>query len=166
MTVPVHANLFPGWLHHFFKYKAHERECAHRSSVSGRVADHDGAGATINRCLVETLDHLRIAARRVFGDIHHAKSQRNRVFHGALSGLQEEVVGPAFGVAANWTGAQERCRFDIEAGSLHDLRDRTNIVLMSAGGAIRADFHLVIYDLSRQSLDVLDSARPGPGQSE
>ena len=135
-------------------------------AVPGRIADHDGARAAIDRRRVKPLHGLRIAARGVLGDVHRIEAERNRIFHGLLGGLQKKIVGPAFRKPANGTRTDERRGFDAQAGLLHDLGDGTNIVLMRARSAVGANLHLVRHDFPRQRGHVLDRARSRARQPE
>ena len=93
VSVPVHANLFPGRFHHFFEDKAHQRECAHGRRMSGGIANHDGARAATDCSRIQTLDHDRIAAGCVFGYVHAIESERDTVrFHRLLGGLEEKII--------------------------------------------------------------------------
>ena len=159
MPVPVHADLFSGRLHHFFEHEAHQGERTHRGGVSCGIANHDGARAAVDRSRVQTLDHGRIAATGVLGDIHAFEAQRHGELHCFFRGLEQEVIGPAFGVAANRTGANEGCRLNVQPGALHDLGDRPDVIFMSAGGAVGANLHFVADDLVGQRLAIRDRAR-------
>jgi hypothetical protein len=87
------------------------------------------------------------------------EAERNRVLDGLFRGLQQEVVCPAFGVAANGARSEKRRDLDGQSGFLHDLGNRANIVFMRARGAVGANLHLVRDDLARQRGHVLDRAR-------
>ena len=156
----------PGRLHHFLEDEPHQRECSHRRGMSGGIANHDGARPAVDRGRVKTLHHLRIAAARVLGDVHRFEAQRHGELHGFFRGLKQEVVGPAFGVAANRTGANEGRGLNVQPGALHDLGDRPDVILVGAGGAVGANLHLVADDLAGQRLAIRDCARSGAGQSQ
>ena len=107
VPVPVQANLLARRLHHFLDHEPHQRERAHGRRVPRSVADHDGPRATTDRCRIQPLHRLRIAARRILGDVHHFQPQRDGIFDGLLRGLKKEVAVPALGVAANGAGSKE-----------------------------------------------------------
>src|SRR5258707_10392427 len=108
--------------------------------MPGGVADDDSARAVVDGCRVESFHHLGIAAAGVLGHIHDFEAEAGGKLYGFFCGLEEEVVGPTFGVAANGAGANESGGFDIEAGALRDFRDRTNVVFVSASGTVGANF--------------------------
>ena len=107
-----------------------------------------------------------IATARVLGDIHDIKSKGNGVLDGFLCGLQQKVVRPAFGEAADGAGTDKGCSLDAQAGFLHDLGDRANIIFVGARRAIRLNLHLVRDDLARQRGDGFHGARTCSRQSE
>ena len=88
------------------------------------------------------LDGFGIAARGVFGDVHRLEPERDRILDGFLGGGQQEVVRPAFGVAADRAGADEGCSLDGQAGSLHDFGDGPDVVLVGARRAVGVIFIL------------------------
>ena len=94
------------------------------------------------------------------------EAERHGVLHRLLRGLEQEVVGPAFGVAANRAGADEGRGLNVQPGALHDLGDRPDIVLVGAGRAVGANLHFVADDLARQRLAIRDRARPRAGQTQ
>src|SRR4030088_3269967 len=49
-----------------------------------RIADHDGPRSAIDRRRIQPLYRLRIAACRVFGDVHVVEAEGHRIFHGLL----------------------------------------------------------------------------------
>src|SRR5215469_8219413 len=81
MAVPLYANVLARRFHYFVYDEVHQRERAHRSSVSGGVADDDSVRTAINGIGVQPPDRFWIAACRVFGDIHHFEAKRNAEFH-------------------------------------------------------------------------------------
>ena len=166
VPVPIDANLFARGLHHFFDHELHQGKRAHGRGVSRGIANHDGARAAIDRGRVQTLDHLRIAAGRVLGDVHGIEAQRHRVFHRLFRGLEQEVIGPVFGVAADRAGADEGGGLDVQPGALHDLGDRPNVIFVSARRAVGANLHLVADDLAGQRLAVRQRARSRARQAE
>src|SRR4029077_13951011 len=102
-------------------------------------------------------------AARVLGDIHGFKAQRHRVFYRLLGGLEQEIVSPTLGVAADWAGTDEGRRLDVEPGTLHDFGDRPNVILMGAGCAVGLNLHLVADDLVSQGFTVSHGTRPRTG---
>src|SRR5207249_4697523 len=62
VAVPVHADFLAGRFDDFFHHELDQREGAHRSGVSGGVAEDDSARAAVDRSGVKALDHFRIAA--------------------------------------------------------------------------------------------------------
>ena len=166
MSVPFDANFFAGRLHHLFQHKLDQRHRAHGRGVSGSIAEHQSVRSTIDGGGVQLLHRFRIAARRVFGGVHDFEAKRDRVFDGLFGGLQQEVAIPALGVAANGTGSKKRRDLDGEAGFLHDLGDRANVVLVRARGAVGRDLHFVGDDFARQRRNVLDRARTCSGKPE
>ena len=118
--------------------------------MSSGIANHDRARAAIDGGRVETLHHFRIAARGVLGDIHRFESERYGVFNGFFGGLKQEIVGPAFGIAADGTGSNESRRLYIQPGALHDFSDRPDVILMGPGGAVGLNLHFVADDLVGQ----------------
>ena len=147
-------------------HEAHQRERAHRSGVSRGVANHDGARAAVDRGRVQTLDHRRIAAAGVLGHVHRFEAERHGELHRLFRGLEQEVVGPVFGVAANRAGADESRRLDVQPGALHDLGDRPDVIFVSAGGAVGANLHLVADDLVGQRFAIRDRTRSRAGQPQ
>ncbi len=136
VAVPVHADVFSGWFHYFIQNKFCEGECASGSGMAGGVADDDGARAAVDGRRVEALDGGRVAAAGVFGDVHDVEAEGDGELYGLFGGLEEEVVGPTFGVAADGAGSDEGGGFDVEAGAVDDFGDGGNVVFVSAGGAV------------------------------
>ncbi len=166
MAVPLHANVLAGRLHNFVDDKVHQRDHAHRRRVTGGIADHDGLRAVANRGAVEPLNGFGIAAGGVLGHVHDVEAEPDRILHGVFRGALQEVVGPVFGVAADGAGADEGRHLDGNAGGLHDLGDRTNVVLMRAGCAVGLDLQLGAADLARQRLAMRLRARARAGQAD
>ena len=164
--MPVHANLLCRRLHHFLNHKSHQRQSAHGSGVSCGIADHNGPRAAIDRCRIEPLHCLGIAAGRVLGHIHRVEAERNRIFHGLLGGVQKKIVRPTFGETANGARSDEGCRFDRQTRLLHNLRNRADIVLKSARRTVGTNLHLVRDDLPRQRRHMLHCARSCAGQPQ
>ena len=76
------------------------------------------------------------------------------------------VHRPILGVLANRARANEGAAFDGNPDLLADLGDRTNIVLMGAGGAIGRNGEILIDDQLAQSGDILDCPRASSGESD
>ena len=131
--------------------------------MSGGITDDDGARAAINRGGIEPLHRLGVAARSVLGDIHHLKPQRNGILNSLLRRLQQELVGPTFGVAADRTGSEKSSNLDVQAGFVHDFGNRPNVILVRAGSAVGLDLHLLIHDLTRQRRHVFHCSRACAG---
>ena len=89
----------------------------------------------------------------------HSRPSDTAYFTAFIRGLKQEVVAPAFGVAANRAGADEGRGLNVQPGALHDLGNRPDVMFMSAGGAVGANFHLVAHDLVGQCLAIRDGAR-------
>src|SRR4051812_17579617 len=115
VAVPVNANLFAAGLHHFVNYETDQRSDPRGRNVPAGVADHDGARATLDGRRVKTLYRFGIAARGVFGYVHHFEADGTREGDGALGGFEQEVVSPVFGVAADGARSDEGGYFDGNA---------------------------------------------------
>src|SRR2546429_4500145 len=109
----------------------------------------------MDRRFVKTFHRLRIAARRILGYIHDVETQRPGILHGCLCSLEQKVVSPALGVAADWTRSQKSGGFNIQARTLNDFSNRTYIVLMGARRTIGTNLHFPLDDLARQCFHVL-----------
>ena len=134
--------------------------------MSRCVAEHQCARAAVDRRGVELLHRFRIAARGVFGRVHHLEAQRHRIFDSMFGGAEQKIAVPALGVAPNGAGSQERGDLNRKPRLLHDLGDGTNVVFDRARGAISRDLHLVRYDFARQRGDVFYRARARSRQAE
>src|SRR5436190_5627668 len=99
--MPVHANLLARGPHYLFDYESHQRQRAHWSGMSRRVADANGPRSAVNGRGIQALHRLRIAATGVLGDVHHVKPERNGISDGLLRGLQKKVVRPPFSESAD-----------------------------------------------------------------
>src|ERR1700722_4982298 len=130
----------------------HKRHHAHRSSVTDGIADYDCFRAAADCGAVHAPYGFRITARGVLGDVHYLETERDRIFHRVLSGAQKEVVGPVFGVASDWAGADKCCRLDRNASALDDFGNRADVVLMGAGSTVGLDLQLGAANLASQRL--------------
>ena len=104
--------------------------------MSGGVANNDGARAATDRRGIKTLDSRGIAASGVFRHVHGIEAQGDGKLDGLFGGLEKEVVGPIFGVAADGARSDKSRGFYGEAGALDDFGDGADVVLVSAGGAV------------------------------
>jgi hypothetical protein len=118
MSVPVHADLLPGWLDHLVQHEPDQRLRAAGRGVAYRIANDNGGSTAVNSCRVKTLDGLGIAAGGVFGYVHHLQPQRPGKSHGALGGAQEKIVSPVFRVTADRAGAEKAGDIDLYSCSL------------------------------------------------
>src|SRR5690242_15630472 len=166
VAVPIHANLLPGGLYHFVHYALDQRERTHGRGMAAGIANHDGAGAMADGSGVEALNHLRLAATGVLGDVHDFQAERDRVLHRFFRSLEKELVRPAFGVAANGAGADESGGRNGQTYALGNFGDGTNVVLVGAGGTVGLDFQPRVSDLARQGLYVLAGPGAGTGQAQ
>src|SRR6476660_6916863 len=107
VAMPIDANGLSRRLNDLLEDKAHQGESTHWRSVSRGIADAYGSRPAVDRCRIKTLDRFRIAARGVLGDIHHLETERNCVAHSAVGSSQEEIVGPALGIAADGAGTKK-----------------------------------------------------------
>jgi len=82
VTVPVDANLLTGRLDHLFKHELDQRDRAHGRGVSGGVAEDQSMRAALDGRRVELLHRFRIAAGRIFGDVHDFETERDCVLDG------------------------------------------------------------------------------------
>ena len=134
--------------------------------MSRGIANHDGARPAVDRGRIQTLDHGRIAAAGVLGDIHAFEAERHGELHGFLRGLEQEVIGPAFGVAANRAGANKGRGLNVQPGALHDLGNRPDVIFVGARGAVGANLHFVADDLVGQRLAIRKRARSRSRQAQ
>src|SRR5258708_280929 len=166
VAVPVHAYFLAQGRDYLVDYKTDQCADPGRGRVAHRVADRDGTCATADRRGIQPFHGFRIATRRVFGYVHHAKSQRTSVGDGLFRGLEQEVVGPVFRVTPYGAGTDEAGDIDGKAYALRNLRHRTNVVFMGAGRAVGFDLHFGAYDLAGQGFHVRHRPGTGPGKSE
>src|SRR5438128_11016410 len=130
------------------------------------IANYNGAGAAINRSSIESLQRLGVAAGSVLGDVDHLKPEGDPVLNSLVGGLQEKIFGPALGMTTNRAGSDKGGGCDFEAGFLHDFRDRTNVILVSAGGTVGLDLHFLADDFLRQRAHMLHGAEACSRQSQ
>src|SRR5947209_9746092 len=118
-----------------------------------RVAHDDRLSPVLDGAAIEPFDHLRIATRRIFGDVHHLEPERAGVLDGLLGRSEEKIVGPILSVTADGTGSEKGRDFNGDAHTLRDLCDRANVILMRPRCAVRTNLELRFDDLARQPLD-------------
>ena len=80
--------------------------------------------------------------------------------------MQKKIVGPSFGESANRTGPNEGRGFDPQPRLLHDVGDRTDVVLVGPCRAVGANLHLLSGDLAGQRGHGINRALPRSRQSE
>jgi hypothetical protein len=134
--------------------------------VTGSVANDDRAGATFNSRGVEPLDHRGIAAAGVLGHIHNFEAKRHGKLHRLLCSLKQEVFRPVFGIATEGTGSDKCGGLYLQAGSLHDFRNRTNVVFVGAGGAVGLNIHPAACNFAGQYRYMLRRARSSARKTE
>src|SRR5438876_749639 len=64
------------------------------------------------------------------------------------------------------TGADKCRRLEIQSGTLGDLGDRANVILMGASGAVGVNPQFVADDLVRQRFAIRSGAWTGAGQTQ
>src|SRR5258707_10155710 len=84
-----------------------------------------------------------------------------------LAGVVDHLVdGPALGVLANRTGADEGRDLDRDAHPLRDLDHRLDVALERARGAERLDPQSLVADFLGQAFHVSSGAWPGCRKAE
>src|SRR5947207_15613533 len=109
------------------------------SSMPHRIADHNRGGAMTDGRGVETFNCLGIAARGVFGYVHHLKTQRPGEAHRFFGRAEKKIVGPILGIASDGAGTEKRSYGNGHAGSLGNLGYWTDIIFMGSRGAVGFD---------------------------
>src|SRR5213594_1054663 len=166
VPMPIDTNFLTRRLYNLVEYERYERIRPHGRGVPGSVANDNRARAAIDCGRIQPLNSFGIAAGRVFGDIGYFEAKRYCVLHGFFRGLEQELFCPSLRVTSNRTGTDKSCGSDVQPGALDDIRNWPNVILVGAGGAVRADLHLVPRNFPRQRFAVLEGTRPRSGEAE